>query len=275
MFGKILSAFGIRKSGRRKRRGTPAPYCVVSHPKSGRTWLRVMLDDLGIAAEYTHAGPKVKGWMHYEDLTTELPHAYDRILVLTRDPRDSTVSGFHQMTKRSRDSHKFHGTMSAFVRDPRLGILKAAHFNLLWGKYAAEHDNTMVVSYEEMKKDTVGVLLTVARFFGLDPNRAEVEEIVARNEFSRMQQRERSGELGKAYGAILAPSDPSDTTTYKVRRGTVGSHADELTPEDIAYCESALADLQYFERMRAFMANQHTNGTKREHSEAASSVALS
>jgi hypothetical protein len=223
-----------------------------------------MLDDLGIHADYTHAGPKVKGWMHYKDLTTELPHPYERILVLTRDPRDSTVSGFHQMTRRTRESHRFHGSMAEFVRDPRLGIQKAAHFNLLWGRYAADHDHAMLITYEDMKADAAGVLLDVAAFFGFHPSRMEVEAVVSRNEFSRMQERERSGELAKQYGGILAPRDPNDPTTYKVRRGTIGGHADELTPADIAYCESVLADLDYFNRMDVFFTRQKSAGASTE-----------
>lgn len=236
MFARLLSIFRRRN-------------CVVSHPKSGRTWLRVMLDDLGIRADYTHAGPAKKGYLHYKELSTNLPRPYARILILTRDPRDAAVSGYHQMTKRSEESHRFAGTMGEFLRDPRLGVEKAAHFNLLWAEFAAGREDAIVVSYEDMLADTVGMVTTIARFFGADPSRHEVEDIVGRNAFPRMQERERSGELGKTYGAPLAPRDAEDPSTYKVRRGRVGGYREELSSDDIAYCDATLYDLDYFNRM--------------------------
>jgi hypothetical protein len=234
------------------------PRCVVSHPKSGRTWLRVMLDELGIDADYTHAGPRRKGYMHYKDLSTQLKRPYERILILTRDPRDAAVSGYHQMTRRSHESHQFSGTMGEFLRDPRVGIEKAAHFNLLWAEFAAGRTDAMLVSYEDLKADTVGTMLSAARFFGSDPTRAEVEAVVERNEFSRMQERERKGEFSKTYGRPLVPRDMSDPTSFKVRRGKVGSYRDELSAEDRAYVDAKLAELDYFGRMERLAPRQAT-----------------
>ena len=49
---------------------------MVSFPKSGRTWVRVMLDSVNCKLRYTHDG-------------SDLP-----LLFLHRDPRDTAVSGF-------------------------------------------------------------------------------------------------------------------------------------------------------------------------------------
>lgn len=225
--------------------------CVISHPKSGRTWLRVMLDELGIRCDYTHAGPEKKGDLHFNDLSTKLKHDYKRVLILTRDPRDVAVSNFHQKTKRSEESHQFHGEMAEFIRDPHLGLEKAAHFNLLWAAYAQDNERGMIVSYEAMQADTIGSMIRIARFFGADPSSGKVAEVVARNEFSRMQERERSGEFARKYGRPLMPRDTNDPSTFKVRRGQVGSYRDELSPEDVAYCDAKLAELDYFNRMAA------------------------
>lgn len=238
------------------------PFCVVSHPKSGRTWLRVMLDELEIKADYSHGRKsKRKGYQHYSELTTELPHRYKRILILTRDPRDSSVSCFHQMTKRSHSSHRYEGSMGEFLRDPRVGIEKAAHFNLIWAEFAAGRDDAMVISYEDMRADPVDNLLAIADFLGAHPSRSAVEEVVERNEFSRMQERERSGEFAKIYGRPLMPRDPSDPSSFKVRRGKVGSYRDELEPEDIAYCEATLEDIAYGDRMQKLTDNQSRTRT--------------
>ena len=53
---------------------------VVSYPKSGRTWLRYMLDHLGIHLIYSHQRP-----------AAQLPAGWEakKIILLHRDPRDN------------------------------------------------------------------------------------------------------------------------------------------------------------------------------------------
>lgn len=254
MLSRLLSKF--------RRRPIPSR-CVISHPKSGRTWLRVMLDGLGIEADYTHAGPAKKGYLHYSELSTKLKHPYERILILTRDPRDAAVSGFHQMTKRSEESHRFTGTIGEFLRDPNVGLPKAAHFCLLWAGFAANRKDAMVVSYEDLQADTAGTLLRIAGFFGASPSREKVEEVVTQNSFSQMQERERVGEFAKSYGRRLLPRDPGDPSTFKVRRGRVGGYRDELPPEDIAYCDGLLEELDYFNRMAVLTVDDGQSGQSR------------
>lgn len=58
---------------------------VVSFPKSGRTWLRVMMDALSINAEYTHAQSDHRKQNLAEDLRLEADDKFDRTLVLIRD----------------------------------------------------------------------------------------------------------------------------------------------------------------------------------------------
>jgi hypothetical protein len=209
-----------------------------------------MLDELGIVADYTHAGPQKKGHQHFKDLSTDLPRPYERILVLIRDPRDATVSNYHQSNKRAHESHRIVATISELIRDPRIGLEKAARFNLLWAEFASTHNNAMVVSYEDLKADTIGLMTRIAAFFEAAVTPQQIAEVVARNEFSRMQERERSGEFGKIYGRPLMPRDPSDPSSFKVRKGKVGSHREELSPEDAAYCDAKLAELDYFDRIQ-------------------------
>ena len=72
---------------------------VVSWPKSGRTWLRYMLDQLGIHLEYSH-----------QRETAPFPQAWrrKRLILLHRDPRDATLSHWFAVTRRGggyRGSH--------------------------------------------------------------------------------------------------------------------------------------------------------------------------
>ena len=63
---KTLKALQLG-SERRDSEGT-----VISFPKSGRTWLRVMLDRLGVSMHYTHAGSQHSLGVHHQKL--RIPH---------------------------------------------------------------------------------------------------------------------------------------------------------------------------------------------------------
>ena len=106
---------------------------VVSFPKSGRTWLRVMLDALGIACEYTHDTSSYEDALIFEEMRCCEPHYQNRVVIfIHRDPRDTVVSGFFQLTKRLARRRTYVGDLSDFVRDPRHGIEKIVRFNLAW-----------------------------------------------------------------------------------------------------------------------------------------------
>ena len=97
---------------------------IVSFPKAGRTWLRMMLDELELPVAHTHAGAK------RAELPERTAFVDKRVVLLIRDPRDTVVSAYHQETKRV--DQKYPGSISDFIRDPRMGIERIIEFNLAW-----------------------------------------------------------------------------------------------------------------------------------------------
>lgn len=218
------------------------PDACVSFPKSGRTWLRVMLDELGIHLHYTHALSGHRGAHHLSRLDTSSAGSYGKILLLYRDPRDTAVSGYHHKNKRLGG---YDGSISQFIRDPHHGVEKIVHFNQIWMDLAKQRNDMLVVSYEEMKINAADVLLKVGEFFGRELDRSQVEEVVMANHFDRMKQRESAGNFAKQYGGALKPRDLSDDDSFKVRKGKVGGFREELSAEDIAFCEEAMRRMQW------------------------------
>ncbi len=211
---------------------------LISFPKAGRTWLRVMLDDLGIEVAYSHAGSQHASGRPLEKLTTAEARQYDRIVFLHRDARDTAVSGFYQKTLR-RDG--YDGTLSDFIRDPRHGLEKILHFNALWLKLAETRGGMMVSSYEALQADTEAELARIAAFLGAEVTAEQIAAVVAASRFEKMQARERAGAYAERYGKALTPADPSRPESFKVRRGKVGGYRDELSAEDIAWCDARVA----------------------------------
>ena len=216
---------------------------VASYPKAGRTWLRVMLGELGVRAQYTHFGAGVALGLPVEALEPRRWWVARRpTLLLLREPRDTLVSSFHQ-AKRRRGC--FDGSLSEFVRDPRFSIEKVARWSLLWAELARVAPQIAIVTYEGLRAEGPPLLGRAARWLGAAPSDAQVQAAWEHGSFAQMRASEQEGRGAAQYGKRLAPGDPNDPDSFKVRRGKIGGHRDELSAEDLAYCEEALARLGY------------------------------
>jgi len=212
---------------------------VISFPKSGRTWLRLMLDHLGISVDYTHAGADHRLKARLSQLDTRESAAFERMIFLHRDPRDTVVSGYHQATKRLRQP--YIGPIGEFIRDDRHGIAKIVHFNSMWFSLARRDSRICLVSYEDLRAEPGKWLSLISAHFDCPRSAASIQAAIAENTFSKMQEREVSGALFATYGDIFSPGAPADPDALKVRRGKISGYLDELSGEDISYCDAILA----------------------------------
>lgn len=259
---------GLRK--RAKRAFAPPQNYVgylVSFPKSGRTWLRVIFDDLNVPLDYKHDGAKHSIPRPFEELALcGKRFAEKPVIFMCRDPRDTAISGYFQKTLR-RDGYA--GSISDFLRDPLHGVEKIVRYNLTWLERGSQLPAFLPITYEETTADAVGVVRQGIAFLSFDIPEKEIERVVADNTFSKMQKREATGQYRERYSDTLTPADPSDKDFYKVRRGKVGGYKDYLSAEDQAYCDTILQRHSYFERLQELLtqnAFRKPNGTRPSHS---------
>lgn len=210
---------------------------VVSHPKSGRTWLRYMLDQLGIHLIYTHQPP-----------TLPLPSGWYRkkIIFLHRDPRDTTVSHWFALTKRGPG---YRAPLPELLRDPVIGLAGVVRFNLFWSELLRRHDG-LILSYEAFHADTLGELRRAVAFVrGRPTPESALREAVAAGRFDNMRAVEMSGRGARLYGNVLEPGDPADPESYKTREGRVGGWRRHFTRADAAFADDLLEGCDYFRRI--------------------------
>jgi hypothetical protein len=211
----------------------PAGYVgfCVSYPKSGRTWLRVMLHAVQLRLRFTHAG-------------SEGPHNFrgpwrfgGKVVFLHRDPLDTVVSNYFHVTKRRQFTPDWRDcSMSDFVRS-RLGIVRIMDFNTTWLR-ALRTRSATIVTYEQMRADPGAVLRLLLHSFDQTVDDETIQLAVAAGSFDIMRQQETAG--NKYNDVQLNLRDPSDPETYKVRRGIVGGYRDYLSAEDIEYCRKVI-----------------------------------
>jgi hypothetical protein len=247
-------------------------FFVISFPKSGRTWLKVMMakalsDQYGYPIDeaiadfykftcnisktinphifrtgFGHDGSGPKYRKHYQALLDADKSIYrgKKVMLLIRDPKDVIVSYYFQATKRNK---VFEGSLSEFIRDEYLGIKKILAFNTNW--HANQHllSEFKLVCYEAIHADPKGVLkiaLTMMNVEEIDDS--ILESAVAYGRFENMKQLEASSQIENN---TLRSGDPLDPESFKVRKGKVGGYTDYLNEEDIAYIDQAIQELNY------------------------------
>ena len=164
--------------------------CLVSWPKTGRTWLRVLigralvlhcgleegrlLDTYGASMRgpgdrlmFTHGGrfhlPETRS---AERLTfRHRPYADRKVVFLIRDLRDTLVSHYYQASRRMR---VFGDDIHRFIRDETFGAGKVVAFTNLWFRNRHVPRDFLLVRYEDMKADALRELRRVLDFVRLD-----------------------------------------------------------------------------------------------------------
>ena len=245
---------------------------VISYPKCGRTWIRVMLqrylelhgltqksfNDKSIVAfsglpviKFEHdQGNWVPASLRIDQLNFRATRYQDKkVLFMVRDPRDVLVSSWYHLKYRERI---FPRSLADFIQDDLVGVHKVIAFTNMWMENRHLPVAFSLLKYEEMHKKPVDCFQNVLHFMGIavDPDKAK--EAVEWSSFDRMKQIEIMGALKEPW---MKPGTKWLGESLKVRRGKVGSYREELSKEEIAYLDAVIqrdltAELSQYHRNR-------------------------
>ncbi len=239
----------------RKLKSTPN--LIISYPKCGRTWVRLVLGKYvlngieGNPLELLEITGPLPG-IPTTDLThDDFPHwkpvdkmhlkkrmyRDNKVVFLVRDPRDVVVSYFFHYTRRG-DKYRaqdpnFNGTLSDFIRYRIGGLESIIKFYNAWARERGEPRDFHLVRYEDLQGDPAGSFRGLISFLDWpDLGDQALAEAVAFGSFDNM----RSLEENDAFGSfrLEAPKD-GDPEAYKMRRGKIGGFKDYMTEKDILF----------------------------------------
>jgi hypothetical protein len=224
---------------------------VLSYPKCGRTWHRALVgfyltsllnEDSKRALDlpylcsrtgirpilYTHNGSNPTDHLPLSSRLVASPIEWqDRdVLLLIRDPYDAIVSAYHHVKHRER---QFQGTISEFIETEAYGIDKYLTALSRWLDNRHLARKFMMISYEQIHRDTIGTLRDTLRFAGL----AQIDDklaadAVAACAFDRMKEYE----ANDLFSSEILRNSSGKPEAAKVRRGQVGAARAELAPDD-------------------------------------------
>ena len=248
---------------------------LVSYPKSGRTWLRMMLakilKDTGMDTNKNEMILCVH--KNYDDLI-RIHGNRKKIIFLIRDPGDIVVSQYRELES----NNLFSGpkpTISRFIRGVyiksgsrgtggvpaskdgvrRFGIHEIINYMNEWFSEFRYIKDYKIITYEEMKENTHSVLNEVIQFVGYKCDKKHIDAAIEYGSFSNMKMIEQ-GEIDKNCLRIdlksmipKAKDDPNLLRGYKgnfgkgkkasrIRKGKIGSYREELHNVDVSYIDA-------------------------------------
>jgi hypothetical protein len=242
---------------------------VVSIPKSGRTWVRTFLCAY-FCKRYDHPfslEPEQHGDAHiprivyshdrFEQRTKAdrwdqlrgkyfIPVAERRrakIILLARDPRDTFVSHYLQLTRRTRETPEDlkQKEIGEVLRDRRHGIASMIEIMNGWLDEWSGKPNFLLVRYEDLQRAPEESFRELLCFLGQkEPETEGFSHALAFSRFGNMKKLETAGAFASK---ILQPTDVGDPESFKVRRGKVGGYTDYLTGDDLVYAGRAMQKL--------------------------------
>ena len=237
---------------------------LISYPKCGRTWLRMMVGR-AVAVHYSLREDENTLFLRWD--TKQHPHLPmiavvhdDRpmlktprelntskgmyknkdVILLVRDPRDVIVSSYYEKKKRgdlfgenpyeSRAS-SFDGSLADFISQEVGGFDTILAYYNIWAQNRSVPKGFMLVRYEDMHAKAQNELRRVLDFLGLkDINDNTINEAVEYASFNRMRRMESEG---KFETEILKPANKADPDSYKTRKGVVGGFEEYLSADQI------------------------------------------
>jgi hypothetical protein len=235
---------------------------IISFPKSGRTWLRIligkalcekfnlpdeiMLDTYKVTTsagilctQITHDSSSEKAGYKYYDLTKDKrKYSKKKVIFLVRDVKNVLISYYFQVTKR-RD--KYTGNISDFIRSDKYGIKKILSFYNIWQENMNVPKEFLLLRYEDMHKNPGEVLAKTMKFLGCDGvDEYTIRKAVDFASFNNMRKMEKDGFFKSG---AMRPANINDDESYKLRRGIVGGYENYLSEEDIKYVDQIIKEM--------------------------------
>ncbi len=219
-------------------------YILVSFPKSGRTWISLILKELGIDIPVTHDGTGHVRKIHFNRLIKDkTAYGGNKVILLLREPKDTVVSGYFHSTRRKQ---VFNGSIDKFIRSPKHGVEKIVRFNTNWLKNKDIPKDFHLIIYENMQKDIYFEIKKLLKFLNIeDISDKKIKDVIAFTSFDNMQKLEKEGYFKDTFGEGLTPKNINDIESYKTRKGKVGGYVDYLTLEQIEYCNTIIKKYNY------------------------------
>ena len=155
-----------------------------------------------------------------------------KVIQTIRNPKDSLVSYYHHY-RSDNTMGGFNGTWDQFfdlIKAKRLPWGDLFQHTSEWYTFNKDRQNSLVLQYEDFKKDHRGHVVKIAKFLGIELSEKAIDIIVDKSTVKTMSEK---------YNKKMDENDKSwnsNKSTF-VRKGKVGDWVNYFSKEQSAYIE--------------------------------------
>lgn len=249
----------FRKSIQNKVFTSLSDTLIISFPKCGRTWLRVMLSHYLV----NHFELDQTEWIETQAIANnrrDIPRIYfthddnphnkradqlnadkksykkNKIIFLVRDPRDVLVSIFHHKKFRSKN---FNGSLSDYLKQHVGSLDSILSFYNIWFSNRHIPQQFILIKYENFHSNPFLELKNVLEFCGIENlDDQKIHEAIHFAQFSNMRKMEKSDSQNKK----LKPVDLENLSSFKTRKGKVGDYKNQFSDSEITFIDQKIQE---------------------------------
>ena len=229
---------------------------IISFPKSGRTWLRMLLAQaismktgkrltldvykmtFGSKIINVATDPRPGNYSSFNPDKLKIPKQFKnkKIIFLVRDPRDVVVSYFFEWTKRRKLIYE--KGLSDFIKED-FTLKQIVSYMNLWAEQMNKRENQfLMIKYENIHKNPRRELNRMLNFLKIEISENTKHEAVINSSFDNMFGMEK-GEIFKG-DHRLQPTNKEDRESYKMRKGKIGDHLNHFSKSDLDYVNNVI-----------------------------------
>jgi len=239
-------------------------YVFVSHGKSGRTWVRVMISRYFKLAYTKIPDGIILGFDNFHKLNTDVPKIffthdnylrrylgnensrrdyYDRkIVLLVRQPQDVAVSQYFQWKHRMKPYKKKLNNYPAHDADLSIydvvmhegqGLLRIVRGLNEWIVELSNFTDVLVIRYEDLRTQPERELARLMDFLGEAVDLEIIKEAVEFASVDNLRKMETENHFWRS-GSRMKASNTANPDSYKVRKAKVGGYRDYFNDEQVA-----------------------------------------
>ncbi len=173
----------------------------------------------------------------YQGLLKKYPNI--KVIQVIRNPKDTLVSLYHHLQSETQLGG-FTGTWDQFF-DQLFKQKKTFTGDLFqntveWYNFNKDRANSLIIKYEDLKRDHRGHVIKLAKFLGYDLSDAVVDLIT---------QKTSKKDMNKDFKALMTKDTPWDSKNDFVRKGIVGDWVNYFSKEQSDYVDAQ--SKKYFE----------------------------
>lgn len=230
-----------------------------SYPKTGNTWLRMLLGrylqrlenlpflpllegtdeerrSIGWTIKFSH-GPLLWDTQTAVELTDAnvcQPYLHDKVMLIVRHPLDALLSHFMHVHNQAgqHDANSLPATFDAFIRHPVWGVSKYLAYYNLW---AARMPNPRIsiVRYEDMHESPQDTVRRLLDFLKVSIRDDLVTDAISFASFDNMRSmEEKQPPTYRSSGfKIFSTGDRANPNAFHVRSGKIGGYRDHLSAD--------------------------------------------